>query len=211
MSNIDRVMEIAYSQIGVEEDATGRVKYSDEYGLPRQPWCMMFLWWCYLKAGLSDIFYGGNKTASCGALYRWALREGYVVDKGKRGDIVIWSFRKTKDGSRETSHCGLVSTCNASTTTSVEGNTCKIGSQDNGGKVMEQTRNNKYVLAYIRLPYPDSGVDDYITYTVKKGDSLWKISKQFYGTGLKWKKIYDDNQLTSTTLHVNQLLYIRKE
>ncbi|MCD6219613.1 LysM peptidoglycan-binding domain-containing protein [Candidatus Calescamantes bacterium] len=32
------------------------------------------------------------------------------------------------------------------------------------------------------------------TYTVVKGDSLWKISEKFYGTPLKWPLIYKANQ-----------------
>lgn len=32
------------------------------------------------------------------------------------------------------------------------------------------------------------------TYIIKKGDSLWAISKKFYGTGTKWKTIYDANK-----------------
>ncbi len=31
------------------------------------------------------------------------------------------------------------------------------------------------------------------TYTVVKGDTLWDISKKFYGTGFKWTKISDAN------------------
>jgi len=31
------------------------------------------------------------------------------------------------------------------------------------------------------------------TYTVKKGDCLWNIAKQFYGSGSSWNKIYDAN------------------
>ena len=31
------------------------------------------------------------------------------------------------------------------------------------------------------------------TYTVKKGDCLWNIAKQFYGNGASWGKIYDAN------------------
>lgn len=32
------------------------------------------------------------------------------------------------------------------------------------------------------------------TYTVKRGDSLWKISKQIYGNGAQWKKLYNSNK-----------------
>lgn len=32
------------------------------------------------------------------------------------------------------------------------------------------------------------------TYTVVKGDSLWKIAKVKYGDGAKWRKIYDANK-----------------
>lgn len=34
------------------------------------------------------------------------------------------------------------------------------------------------------------------TYTVKKGDTLWGISKKYYGKGSKWKKIYNANKKT---------------
>ena len=32
------------------------------------------------------------------------------------------------------------------------------------------------------------------TYTVKKGDTIWKISKKFLGSGSKWKTIYNANK-----------------
>lgn len=50
--------------------------------------------------------------------------------------------------------------------------------------------------------------DDYITYVVKAGDSLWKIAQRFYKNGLKWKKIYEDNHLKTKTIEVGQILKI---
>lgn len=32
------------------------------------------------------------------------------------------------------------------------------------------------------------------SYTVKSGDTLWAIARKFYGTGTKWKVIYDANK-----------------
>jgi len=34
------------------------------------------------------------------------------------------------------------------------------------------------------------------TYTVQKGDSLWSISKKFYGNGSNWKRIQEANMET---------------
>lgn len=49
------------------------------------------------------------------------------------------------------------------------------------------------------------------TYTVKKGDCLWKIAKQFYGNGASYGKIYDanTNQIANPNLiYVGQVLII---
>lgn len=49
------------------------------------------------------------------------------------------------------------------------------------------------------------------TYTVKKGDCLWKIAKQYYGDGAQWGKIYDanTNQIANPDLiYVGQVFVI---
>ena len=35
---------------------------------------------------------------------------------------------------------------------------------------------------------------EFQTYTVQKGDTLWSISRKFYGSGKGWRKIFEANQ-----------------
>lgn len=53
-------------------------------------------------------------------------------------------------------------------------------------------------------------VDDrpYISYTVKSGDSMWKISTEYLGAGSRYKEIMAFNNLTSASLRVGQVLKI---
>ena len=49
------------------------------------------------------------------------------------------------------------------------------------------------------------------TYTVKSGDSLWKIAKQFYGNGSKYNTIYEANKdklKNPNLIYVGQTLQI---
>ena len=45
-------------------------------------------------------------------------------------------------------------------------------------------------------------------YTVKKNDTLWGIASKYYGYGIKWRIIYDYNNLSATILRVGQKLII---
>lgn len=48
----------------------------------------------------------------------------------------------------------------------------------------------------------------YITYTVKKGDTLWDIAKKYLGSGSRWKEIYNLSGLTKQTIYAGQKLKI---
>lgn len=45
-------------------------------------------------------------------------------------------------------------------------------------------------------------------YTVKKGDSLWKIAVKFLGDGSRYVEIKELNGLSSDVIHVGQVLKI---
>lgn len=55
------------------------------------------------------------------------------------------------------------------------------------GTVVKTEKNNQVTPTTKIVYYNDN-------YTVKKGDSLWKISRKFYGKGSEWKKIYEANK-----------------
>ena len=46
------------------------------------------------------------------------------------------------------------------------------------------------------------------TYTIKKGDTLWDISKKYLGTGTRYTEIMSLNALKSTTIYPGQILKI---
>ncbi|MDE5598118.1 MAG: LysM peptidoglycan-binding domain-containing protein, partial [Lachnospiraceae bacterium] len=61
--------------------------------------------------------------------------------------------------------------------------------------------------------------DGMLEYEVQEGDSLWRISERFYGTGYKWTTIVraedalkDSNYLTvGETVFIPEIFYIRKD
>ena len=65
----------------------------------------------------------------------------------------------------------------------------------------ENTQITEDKINDIEQPTPEnnnysSNTSSYTTYTVSKGDSLWKISREEYGSGVFWTLIYDANKDT---------------
>ena len=100
MSQISDLLKIASAEIGVAEDPLGsnNIKYNTAYygrevSGDSYPWCMVFVWWCFREAGLSSLFYGGGKTASCTTLMNWAKQQGQFVTGGyQAGDVFLYQF-----------------------------------------------------------------------------------------------------------------------
>lgn len=167
-----QILNIAAQQVGYTENPpnSNKTKYGAWYGLDGQPWCMMFVQWCFAQAG-EPLPY---KTASCSALERWYRqnRPDAVHTQPQPGDIVIYDF----------GHTGIVESAQNATITAIEGNTSPgvNGSQNNGGGVYRRVRSISTVTAFIRPDYIESE-DDNMNY------EQWKEFMERYREELREK------------------------
>ncbi|NDB58595.1 CHAP domain-containing protein [bacterium] len=148
----NRVVDIAKSQIGYKEIGDNSTMYGKWYGLDRQPWCAMFVSWCYNQAGLGNSVTAQKSKgfASCDAGLQWFAKRNKLVPVGeaKEGDIVFFQF----DKDAEPDHVGIVTKNmkRKSVLATIEGNTSDKGSQANGGAVYAKKRPYSLVMAVVR-------------------------------------------------------------
>lgn len=165
MATAKEILAIARKELGYTESPAGsnRTKYGKWFGLDGQPWCMMFVQWCFRQAGAQDLL--PALTASCGALMRAAQAKGCWVTGGYQpGDVVIYDF----PGGAATDHCGIVVTALTTGVRSIEGNTGN-GNDSNGGAVMERTRPMSQVVGAFRPDYDmEEKEDEVVTYKYLK-------------------------------------------
>lgn len=155
----EKVINIALGEVGYKESPanSNMTKYGEAYGWNGVSWCVIFLWWCFREAGMSELFYGGGKVASCSQYRAYAQRNGeWVTGSYRRGDMVIFDFPNT---AYETDHIGIVTDVAGNTLVTVEGNTSATGSQSNGGMVMQKTRPLSQVIGAIRPKYKTEDED----------------------------------------------------
>lgn len=154
MASVTDILNIARGEIGYREGANNNSKYGAEYGMNYNPWCVMFLWWCFKRAGASDRFYGGGRTALCSTLYNFHKGKGQAVGAAalQPGDIVFFDFSGRK---RNTSHVGIVESVSGSSVVTIEGNTSSGsgGSQSNGDGVYRRTRSKSLISCAYRPAY----------------------------------------------------------
>lgn len=176
---IDDILNLARQEIGYKANPDNTNKYNLEYyGRPSgQPWCVVFQWWLFKHTGNSDLFYGGNKTASCGTLYDYYKRNGCAIANNvpQKGDLVFFTFNGVAH-----CHVGICESYDGKYVTTIDGNTSETASQSNGGEVLRRKRGKACIWGVARPKYVED--EEEVWYTVQKGDTLTKIAKKFNTT-----------------------------
>ena len=166
MARATDILAIARKELGYTESPAGsnRTKYGKWFGLDGQPWCMMFVQWCFRQADAQDLL--PALTASCGALMRAAQEKGCWITGGYQpGDVVIYDF---PGNNVKTDHCGIVEQISGGGIRTIEGNT-GIGNDANGGQVQRRVRSNKVILGAFRPDYDmEKKEDEVVTYKYLK-------------------------------------------
>ena len=153
---VEHVLSIARTQIGVTESPAGsnKTKYGAWYGLDGNPWCAMFVSWCFMRAGLVGLVdvetpKGFHYTPRALARFK---EEGRGVPKyeAKPGDIVFFQF----DSDPQVDHVGIVESVSDRGLVCIEGNTSISGSQSNGGAVLRRPRDWGLVAGVVRPAWP---------------------------------------------------------
>lgn len=159
MSEITRMLSLALSQIGTQEQPpdSNRVKYNTafygkEVSGSAYPWCCAFIWWLFGQVGRPELFFGGKKTASCTTLYQYYRKLGQTIppEQAQPGDLVFYVFDGNSNGIMN--HIGLCERSANGSVTTIDGNT-GTQSDANGGAVMRRTRSLRYVGGVARPAY----------------------------------------------------------
>lgn len=151
------VLKNAISQLGVKEHTNNDTIYGRWFGLNHQPWCAMFVSWCFNQAGLSALVAAQNKKgfASCASGLAYFKKKRQLVDakSAQPGDIVFFQF----DDDPQPDHVGIVERVlpKGQGLVTIEGNTSsdRGGSQSNGDGVFRRNRPFSLVAGVAR-PYP---------------------------------------------------------
>ena len=160
-TNLNRVLDIARSYLGVETGSREHKKIVDAYNSVdpkpvgytanyQDDWCDIFVTTVYQQAGLSDLI-----GRECGVQRHIGIMEKKGIWKGrtqpKVGDIVTFDW----DGGGWADHIGIVESVNNGVITTIEGNSSLYAGSTANTKVNRKTYdwNSRYIKGYARPAY----------------------------------------------------------
>ncbi|WP_314396892.1 CHAP domain-containing protein [uncultured Gemella sp.] len=160
-TNLNRVLDIARSYLGVETGSREHKKIVDAYNSVdpkpvgytanyQDDWCDIFVTTVYQQAGLSDLI-----GRECGVQRHIGIMEKKGIWKGrtqpKVGDIVTFDW----DGGGWADHIGIVESVNNGVITTIEGNSSLYAGSTAKTKVNRKTYNwnSSYIKGYARPAY----------------------------------------------------------
>lgn len=157
MGSALEVLNVARTQVGFIEGENNDNPFGVYYGMNHQPYCAMFVSWCFDKAGASALVAAQTSKgfAYCPAGLSWFQQKKQVIGKydGQPGDIVFFSFA----GNGVADHVEIIEAASRDGITTIGGNTSPdhalTASQANGNGVYRRHRPYLYVLAIVRPAY----------------------------------------------------------
>ena len=221
ISTAQKVVDIALSYVGCK---TGSAKHKElvkafnsvrphgEKAANSSPWCAI-AWtaWQILAGNTSKQV---PMSYNCGQLVRDAKNLGIWIEKDSTkpkigwGILYDWDDSGKGDNTGAPDHVGLVYAVDSKYIYVVEGNK---GTSETCGKRAIQI-NGRFIRGFIAPEYAvkgssSSGSTKFVTYTVKKGDTLSSIAKKYNTTV---KQIASDNDIDNVNLiFTGQKLKIR--
>jgi len=155
--NAVKVLSVAkkYVDQAYKEGENNDTIFGKWFGLNHQPWCAMFVSYCFNEAGLVNLVaaQGPKGFAACNAGVRWFAKNNQLVAPGQAqpGDIVFFNF---DEDPTTTEHVGIVYVPqhDKKQLVTFEGNTAAdgSGSQSNGDGAYKKTRKYEKIMAVAR-------------------------------------------------------------
>jgi hypothetical protein len=150
-----QALALAGDQLGYTESPPGTNgnMYGAWYGMNYEPWCAIFVSWCFEHAGGSPSFERGRYYAYVPYIVNDARDRLFglsVTTSPAAGDLVCYDWQR--DGTFD--HIGLFESGTSFSWTAIEGNT-STSDNSNGGQVMRRSRSaDDANVVFVRVAEP---------------------------------------------------------
>ncbi|MEL6578452.1 MAG: CHAP domain-containing protein [Cyanobacteria bacterium J06621_12] len=184
----NQVLQIAAREIGYKESPAGSNsnKFGRWYGMDFQPWCAMFVSYCFYNAGMPLPATKPLGFAYCPYGVKWFKDNGKWSNTPQVGDVVFFDWQN--NGVAD--HVGIVETVNGDgSIIAIEGNT-SVGNDSNGGQVMRRTRQRSLIDGFGKPSYGKEAEDSLLfTHPVWPGRYITLTSPHTQGNDvLTWQR-----------------------